>query len=519
MDIQIDINNDVIRGIVTSMLLAVVGGFFVLIIQSAREGVTFWLFKHFPNNRGKLYVMATSRGGSYLDVLGLFNLLGGAPIFAVLFLMTIGILGHAFSGLVVGTKIIRKDLCTNNGCFSTGIGQTLLQANDKLGDLLPASQVMSMNNFMLQPFNNTITLGLPWEGNRVRVVTAANFPPEIYQVPLERLNSSMEYTGIYNDVVITAAELGLEYMDGTFAHLTPGVATTSNTSTVIDDDGWTIYDSTTIAPVFAGAKVKGFYLSTGSVTGINLLLMSSLANGFGDNQWRQEASHHIQLNDTSSSIRRATYYGHFQYRCHLVAMNVTLKSRSDGNINQLEFSTFKDIRPVRRVDVDEFFNATLSNLNGNSKVLSNYSRELQSMSRDPAHALISTAHNGDLISYIATCYTMAASQTQPNGMVKGYEQAGIITPVISIKLALAIPLLLVTIALLVPYAIVTIKLYKNDGKWLPYKIHVDTREYIINLCHSRFVVSKPIGDAEALKIIREDHGEDGPIFELEKLSM
>ncbi|KAF8940848.1 hypothetical protein BGZ52_013391, partial [Haplosporangium bisporale] len=109
------------------MLLAVVGGFFFIIIQSAREGVTFWFYKHFPRNRGKLYVMATARGGSYLDVLGLFNLLGGFPIFVVLFLMSIGVLANMFSGLVVGTKNIPMDLCINGQCFSTGFGQNPLE--------------------------------------------------------------------------------------------------------------------------------------------------------------------------------------------------------------------------------------------------------------------------------------------------------------------------------------------------------------------------------------------------------
>ncbi|KAG0195798.1 hypothetical protein BGX28_000605 [Mortierella sp. GBA30] len=522
MDIQIIITNDVLRGIVTSLLLAVVGGLVLIIVDSVREGVTYWLFKHFPKNRGKLYVMATARSGSYLDVLGLFNFLGGFPIFTVLLLMTIGILANALSGLVVSTKNISTDYCINNQCFSTGIGQNLLQENDTVGNPEKLSEYTSLNKFILQRMNNTVTAGLPWEGSYFRSVTATNFPPEIHKIPLERLTKSIEYTGIYDASMIFTDAIGLEYVNGTFEYLTLGVTTASNSS-VVNEDSWAIYDDPDLAASLEHVgmrwKAKRFYLSTSTITGINLLMMSAFTGAnLGNTSSTQQMIRHVQTNDTSIYITRATYYGRIFYRSYLAVSDVTLKSQGDGNSTQLEFSTFTKFRIVREVDDDELLNATLSNLNSNVKVLSNHSREMQALLQDSTNDGAGTTHNGDLLSYMGTCFIMAVSQTRPIGMVKGGDEvAGIITPVISIKLVLAIPLLLIAIVFFVPYAFVAIKLFRNNGKWLLYRLHVDTREYIINLCHSRFIVNKPRGDSEILKIIREDHDDNGPIFEVEKL--
>ncbi|KAF9079504.1 hypothetical protein BGX23_003891, partial [Mortierella sp. AD031] len=240
MDIQIFIKDDVLRGIVTSMLLAVVGGFFVVIIQSAREGVTVWLYKHFPKNRGKLYVMATSRAGSYLDVLGLLNLLGGFPMFAVLLLMTIGILGQAFSGLVVSTKNILTDYCTSTGCFSTGFGQNPLEGYSNATNIPPIEtrEFSSMNSFVLQSLNNTIASGLPWAASNPRRLTAANFPPEIHNASLERLSRRVEFTGIYDTVMIYGAALRVDYANGTSFLLSAGVTEATRYTEVYN--GWTI---------------------------------------------------------------------------------------------------------------------------------------------------------------------------------------------------------------------------------------------------------------------------------------
>ncbi|KAF8924246.1 hypothetical protein BGZ58_002002 [Dissophora ornata] len=449
MDIHIPIKDDVLRGIVTSMLLAIVGGFFFIIVQSAREGITFWLFKHFPKNRGKLYVMATSRGGSYLDVLNLFNLLGGFPMFAVFLLMTIGVLGHAFSGLVITTKNIPTDLCTDNQCFSTGIGQDSLQGYTNI-TTIPSTKTSGfslMNNFVLQPMTR------------------------------------------------------LEYADGTGECLTRRATTTRNDSVGVD--GWIMeyYSSCDSTPSCWYAKKLS--LTEVTLDGINMLL-----NDFG-----------VPSGKSSSNATKATYYGTINYQSWLAAANVTLISQNQGNVTQLEISGVTSLKLIKRVDADDVLNATLHNLRDNVGVLLDYGRELQASSQGGANCIdmTSTANNGDFLSYIATCFTMAVSQTQPIGMIKGYEQAGVPTPVISINLAWAIPLLLVTIVFLVPYTIVAIKLYKNDGKWLSYKSHVDAREYIINLCHSSFIVSEPRSDDEVLRIILEDHGDDGPMFELEKL--
>ncbi|KAF9348658.1 hypothetical protein BGX26_012944 [Mortierella sp. AD094] len=518
MDIQIVIKDDVLRGVVTSMLLAVVGGFFVIIIESAREGVTFWLYKHFPKNRGKLYVMATSRGGSYLDVLGLFRLVGGFPIFIVLLFMSIGILANVFSGLVVGTKNIPMDLCINGQCFSTGFGQNPLEGYANATTIAPVKtvDVASMNNFVLQPMNNTITSGLPWAWSNPRRLTAANFPPEIHQVPLDRLGRRVEYTGIYDYVQIQGIGVQVDYANGTSSYLTPGVTVATPANEMLDN-GWNMWDLATNT-TDSEIPIKAFYLSTDTAAGINLLLGISHEEGFGTYQSMSEALNHI-LNNNTSDIKRTTYYGAFYYQSWLSIADFTLRARSDGHVNHLEFSTVGNLKQVHFVDTDEIFNATLRNLNSNSEVLRNYSRELQAALRKNGGGISSAFDNGDLLSYIATCFTMAVAQTRPIGMIKGYEQAGVITPIISIKLVLAIPLLLATIAFFIPYAIVTIKLYTNNDKWLLYKFHVDAREYIINLCHSRFIVSKPIGDDEVSKVVCEDHGNDGPVFEIEKLDM
>ncbi|KAF9213945.1 hypothetical protein BGZ59_004583 [Podila verticillata] len=518
MDYHIVIKDDVLRGIVTSMLLAVVGGFFFIIIQSAREGVTFWFYKHFPRNRGKLYVMATARGGSYLDVLGLFNLLGGFPIFVVLFLMSIGVLANMFSGLVVGTKNIPMDLCINGQCFSTGFGQNPLEGYANATTIAPVKTVefTSMNNFVLQPMNNTITTGLPWGWSNPRRLTTLNSPPEIRQVPLERLSRPVEYTGIYDTVQIQGFGVQVDYANGTSVFLTPGVTTAPLNNWTLDN-GWNIFDPPTNVAL-SGQSVKFFYFSNNSTAGINLLLAASYEESFGAEQLRSELLTHI-LSNNASDVMRTTYYGAFLYQSWLAVADVAFRARSDGYVNQLEASTFGNIKQVRFADTDELYNATLKNLNDNLRVLGNHSREWQVMYREQDHIALSSSENGDFLSYVATCFTMAVSQTRPIGMIKGYEQAGVVTPVISIKLVLAIPLLLATIAFFIPYAIVTIKLYTNNDKWLPYKLHVDAREYIINLYHSRFIVSKLIGDGGVSEVVREDHGDYGPVFELEKLVM
>ncbi|KAG0066880.1 hypothetical protein BGZ90_001220 [Linnemannia elongata] len=471
MDIHIFIETDVLRGIVTSMLLAIVGGFFVIIVQSAREGVTVWLYKHFPKNRGKLYVMATSRAGSYLDVLGLFNLLGGFPMFTVLLLLTIGFLGQAFSGLVVSTKNIPTDLCIpNNGCFSTGFGQNPLEGYNNATNIPLAATTgyLSMSRFVLQDLNNTITSGYPWASSNPRRFTAANFPAEIHQVPLERLSRRVEFTGIYDTVQIYGVGLMVQYANGTSVLLKAGVTEATPPTEVYN--GWFI-GNVTANYTDSSSKIRPFALTTNSTAGIALLLGTSFEQGFGDLQSVSEARDRL-VSGNNTDITSTTYLGA----------------------------------------------AVVTNLNANLKVLGNHSRDLQAAYRQED---IKSAEfeNGDLLSYVTTCFAMAVSQTRPIGMIKGYEQAGIITPAISINLVLAIPLLLITIAFLVPYAIVTIKLYTNNDNWLSYKLHVDAREYIINLCHSRFIVNKPRNDGEVLTIIHEDHGDDGPIFEREGLDM
>ncbi|KAG0038562.1 hypothetical protein BGZ82_011608 [Podila clonocystis] len=268
----------------------------------------------------------------------------------------------------------------------------------------------------------------------------------------------------------------------------------------------------------SGSDRKRFYLSTNTTAGINLLLATSYEEGFGSDQSKSEALNHI-LSNNASDVVRTTYHGALTYHSWLGIVDLTFRARSNGHVNQLAVSTVANIKKVRVADTDELYNATLSNLNDNLRVLGNHSREMQAAYREMGHSYFSAFDNGDFLSYVGTCFTMAVSQTRPIGMIKGYEQAGIITPVISIKSVLAIPLLLATIAFFIPYAIVTIKLYTNNDQWLSYKLHVDAREYIINLCHSRFNVSKPIGDDEVLKVVREDHGDDGPVFELEKLVM
>lgn len=514
MDIQIVIKDDILRGIVTSMLLAVVGGFFVVIIQSAREGVTVWLYKNFPKNRGKLYVMATSRAGSYLDVLGLLNLLGGFPMFVVLLLMTIGILGQAFSGLVVSTKNIRADFCIRTGCFSTGFGQNPLEGYDNATNIPPLDtrEYSSMNSFVLQSLNNTIASGLPWAASNPRRLTAANFPREIHEAPLERLSRRVEFTGIYDTVHIYGAALRVDYANGTSFLSSAGVTKATPYTEVYN--GWTIGGDIANATNDA-SRVRPFFLTTNTTAGIALLLGTSYEDRFGNEQSLQEA-HDRVVRGNNTDITGATYYGLFAYQSWLAIVDLTFRAQSDGQVSRLEFSTVRNIRQVNSADSTLLFSAVLTNLNANMKVLGNHSQELQAVFRQQG-VVSSSFVNGDLLSYVATCYAMAVSQTRPIGMIKGYEQADIITPAISIKLVLAIPLLLVTIAFLVPYAIVTIKLYTNNDNWLSYKLHVDAREYIINLCHSRFIVNKPRDDDEVLKIIREDHGDDGPIFELGEL--
>ncbi|KAK5797206.1 hypothetical protein F5H01DRAFT_358827 [Linnemannia elongata] len=517
MDIHIFIETDVLRGIVTSMLLAIVGGFFVIIVQSAREGVTVWLYKHFPKNRGKLYVMATSRAGSYLDVLGLFNLLGGFPMFTVLLLLTIGFLGQAFSGLVVSTKNILTDLCIpNNGCFSTGFGQNPLEGYNNATNIPQAATTgyLSMSRFVLQDLNNTITSGYPWASSNPRRFTAANFPAEIHQVPLERLSRRVEFTGIYDTVQIYGVGLMVQYANGTSVLLKAGVTEATPPTEVYN--GWFI-GNVTANYTDSSSKIRPFALTTNSTAGIALLLGTSFEQGFGDLQSVSEARDRL-VSGNNTDITSTTYLGAFAHQSWLAIVDITFRGRNEGQHSRLEFSTISNLRQVSSSDSTLLFSAVVTNLNANLKVLGNHSRDLQAAYRQED---IKSAEfeNGDLLSYVTTCFAMAVSQTRPIGMIKGYEQAGIITPAISINLVLAIPLLLITIAFLVPYAIVTIKLYTNNDNWLSYKLHVDAREYIINLCHSRFIVNKPRNDGEVLTIILEDHGDDGPIFEREGLDV
>jgi hypothetical protein len=511
MDIHIFIESDVLRGIVTSMLLAIVGGFFVLIVQSAREGVTIWLYKHFPKNRGKLYVMATSRAGSYLDVLGLFNLLGGFPMFAVLLLLTIGFLGQAFSGLVVSTNNILTDFCTSTGCFSTGFGQNPLEGYDNATNIPQAETpaYSSMSRFVLQGLNNTIMSDLPWASSNPRVLATANFPAEIHKVPLERLSRRVEFTGIYDIVQIYGLGLIVQYANGTSVKLKPGV-TEAITPPANVYNGWLVGD---VTGTVNGSDGRLFTLTTNSTAGIACLFGTAFIQGFGNEQSNLEAYGRLRSGN-NTDITSTTYFGGFFYQSWLGIVDLTFRGRSEGELSRLEFSTISNIRQVSPANSTLLFHAVETNLNANVKVLRSYSQDLQATYRQESAKSIINFEDGDLLSYIATCFAMAVSQTRPIGMIKGYEQADITTPVISIKLVLAIPLLLVTIALLVPYAIVTIKLYTNNDNWLSYKLHVDAREYIINLCHSRFIVNKPRDDGEVLKIIREDHDDDGPIFEL-----
>ncbi|KAG0295921.1 hypothetical protein BGZ96_010612 [Linnemannia gamsii] len=522
MEFQIIIKDDVPRGIVTSMLLAVVGGFFVIIIQSVREGITVWLFKHFPNNRGKLYVMATSRAGSYLDVLGLFNLLGGFPMFAVLLLMTIGMLGQAFSGLVVGTKNIRTDLCTSTECFSTGFGQNPLNGSDIAIPTAAIDLFSSMNNFVLQSLNDTITSGLPWAPGYMRRISAANFPRQIREVPFERLTRRVEFTGIYDSTQIYGSGVIVDYANGTTFKMTIAVTQEIpyeeryNGWFIGDDVGNVTFDGYTQNVTDSIGVLKAYQLSTNTTAGIALLLGTSIEQNFGNLQFSEEAINRV-VTGNYTGIKRVTFFGAFIYQSWLGILDLTFQARGAGPDYRLHFSTASNIRHVRFVDSGPLFSAVLDNLESNLGVLRNHSQALQTAYLRQS-AISSVFESGDLLSYVSTCFAMAVSQTRPIGMIRGYEHAEIITPAITIKLVIAIPLLLVTIAFLIPYAIVTVKLYTNSDKWLSYKLHADAREYIINLCHSTFLVDKVRDDDEVLKIIREDHGDDGLIFEIEEKS-
>ncbi|KAI8595264.1 hypothetical protein EDD21DRAFT_391616, partial [Dissophora ornata] len=471
MDIQIVIEDDTLRGIATSMLLAIIGILFFIIIQSAREGITIWLYKHFPKNKAKLYVMATSRRGSYLDVLGVFNILGGFPLFIVLLVMTFGVLGNIFSGLVVSTKNVPMDLCTNNGCFSTGIGNNMLEGYDNVTTIIPIAPITltTMRDFALQDMNNTITAKLPWSGTSMRRALAAIVPPEIHRVPLERLKRRVEYTGVVEDITFETVGMGVEYINGTSLLLSPGTSLEWNNSAVLNWTGWNMYDGPPIHMIDNKTmESKAMYLSTSTAVGINLLLISSVFDGFGDPAFIEEAYKHITTNDTLSYIKKAFYYGVFSHLSVVGTMDVTFQPRNYGPGNQLELSTLDNIKVVKAADMDEVFNATLDNLKSNQKVLSNYSREMQNFFKD-IYQDTSSSNLMDFSSYVTTCLVMAISQTRPVGMIKGYEQANVITPIISIKLSLLVPLLLVTVTFFIPYAIVTALLHNNDSKWMLYK--------------------------------------------------
>ena len=512
MDIQIVIKDDLLRGVATSVLLAVVGAFFVIIVQSTREGVTLWLYDKFPRNKGKLYVMATSRGGSYFDVFGLFKLIGGWPMFIVSLAMILGTLASIFSGLIVGTKNVPMDFCTKDGCFSTGFGQNLLEDYDNFTSIAPRKLLAvspSMRNFVLQDMNNTVTAGLPWLGSRVRRVTAANLPPEIHQIPIDRLKKRVEYTGVVDTISVTPVGMGVEYVNGTFLMLGPGTTSDTDASTMLKGTGWGIFDDTRPS-VHPNVNFKFYYSSTTTAVGINLMLMSSMTDGFGNGTFLADTIKYLTANNAINYIKKTVYYGVFTSMSAVGSVDVTFRSRSEGP-TQLEFSSFDNMKIVKNADLYELFNATLDNLNNNREVLVNYVKETQSAFEDLTQGA-STNDEVDFTSYIATCLTMAVSQTRPIGMIKGYEQADVVTPIISINLVLLVPLLLATIAFLIPYTIIAFKLHNDDAKWLPYKLHVDPREYIINLCYSRFVVDKPRNEKEMLKILNEDHGDNGPIF-------
>ncbi|KAF9140477.1 hypothetical protein BG015_001653 [Linnemannia schmuckeri] len=515
MDIHIVIKDDTLRGIVTSVLLAVISIFLFIIVQSTREGITFWLYTHFPKNKAKLYIMATSRRGSYLDVLGVLNILGGFPMFIVLLVMTLGMLGNTFSGLVVSTKNVPMDLCTNNGCFSTGFGKNLLTGYDNVTTIVSEYQITpttSMRDFAFQDMNNTITEELPWAGASIRSTNAVIVPPEIQQVPLDRLKRRVEYTGVLDVVSFETVSMGVEYIDGTFLSVTQGVSLVSQSGVVLNRTGWGIHDSPPPnIPTNRTMELKLVDWTTSTATGINLILVTAILNKFGDQAFRQDALKRIIANDTVSHIRRATFYGYFLYMSIVGTVDLTFRTRLDGSAGQLEISTFDNLKVVKAADSHELFNATLDNLQSNQKVLSNHSKEMQDVFKDLFQG-ISTSKTMDLSSYVTTCLVMAISQTRPVGMIKGYEQANVITPVISIKLSLLIPLLLVTVVLFIPYAIVMVKLHINDSNWLLYKFNVDVREYLINLCCSRFIVTKPMSDKEVSKMIREDQGDNGPVF-------
>ncbi|KAG0057166.1 hypothetical protein BGZ83_001109 [Gryganskiella cystojenkinii] len=425
-------------------------------------------------------------------------------------------LGSVFSGLIVFSKIVPMDLCTDNGCFSTGFGQDLLQVyNVTAGSPQKAYELPSMTNFMLQAMNNTIASGLPWAGGYSRGVEATNVPKEIYRVPLDRLKKPVEYSGIYNEARFQTVAMGLEYANGTFVVMTPGVTLAWNSSAVNNYTTWAIYDYEVDNTTFTlnDTRGKSLQLTATTVTGLNLLLISAINDEFGDVQSRKEILNYLITNNTSSYVKRATYYGTIMYTSWLGVFDVTFRSQNDGNSSQLEFSSFNNTRKAINVDADELFNATLHNLRSNVNVLLNHSRELLWLIQNANQGIqTATDKNGDFLSYVATCYVMAVSQTRPVGMIRGHDQADIATPVIAINVVLLIPLFLVAAALFVPYAVLMCKLRSNDEKWIPYKLHVDPQEYIINLCLSMSDVVRPRSEKELKKIIGEDHGDSGPVF-------
>lgn len=520
MDLQIIIKDETNRGIIVSILLTLMGLFFLIILKSVRDMVTLWLYKKFPRNKTKLYFMMTSQQGSYLEIISLFYLSKKLPILILTIFIFIYIIGNMFSGLIINTKNILTDLCTSNGCLLTGIGKnaSFMDFNNNYSNQIIDTKILSfssINNFLYEKLNNTITSGLPWGGILNRNIITVNMPEEIYQIPIERLNKEgIEYTGIYDTTIFSTQYIGIQYKNNTFLRLEIGNTYTSNESTVVNTTGWYLYD----VEIDKGIKdinlsYKGLYLSTSTNSGINLILYNSLTEYFGDLNYRKEMLNYIIKNDTS--IKLITYYGLFSYSSRIVIANVTMRSRNEGPINQIEFSTFDQGRTIGHANTDILFNKTENELNTNIKILSNFSVQIQNLLRNDINASASQIHNGDLISYILICFVRASSKVRETGTIKGYSSANIIIPVISINLKLFIPLLTITIIFLIPILIIKIKMSNKDNNyWTLYRLHTDAKNYIINLCNGDKLFKPYIkNNKEIIKMLNENKYDNDPLFQ------
>ncbi|KAG0313124.1 hypothetical protein BGZ99_009073 [Dissophora globulifera] len=98
-------------------------------------------------------------------------------------------------------------------------------------------------------------------------------------------------------------------------------------------------------------------------------------------------------------------------------------------------------------------------------------------------------------------------------MIKGREQADIITTVISVKIAYAIPLIVIALLSLVVYSYINLNLLLNSKNLLSYKLHVNARDYLPNLYDNKFTVDTVKNDREVLDNLRENPKILGPIFE------